>query len=156
LVIRIKRERKKILGVLRRWSNFRVQPFEIAKPLKKLIVTSKFGEIRLINGKRKSVHRGVDFRAKWGEPVYAVMPGRVRLTGEFFLTGKTVILDHGMGLYTLYAHLSEILVKEGQVVKAGDVIGKAGSTGRSTGPHLHLGLYLNGIPLNPLSLLKLR
>jgi len=130
--------------------------FRISKPLKNPFITSEFGEVRLINGKRRSVHRGVDFRAKEGESVYAVMSGKVRLTGDFFLTGKTVILEHGQGLYTLYAHLSKILVKEGQFVKLGEVIGKAGSTGRSTGSHLHLGVYLMGLPLDPLSLLRHR
>ncbi|AAC07844.1 M23 family metallopeptidase [Aquifex aeolicus] len=156
LIRRIKKEREKILKVLKTPTIPGISRLELSKPLNKLVVTSEFGEIRLINGKRKSVHRGVDFRAKEGELVYAIMPGKVRLTGNFFFTGNTVIVEHGQGLYSLYAHLSEILVKEGQLVKAGELIGRAGSTGRSTGPHLHLGLYLNGIPFNPLSLLRLR
>ncbi|WP_457639256.1 M23 family metallopeptidase [Persephonella sp.] len=125
-------------------------------PLKKLVVSTPFGAKRIINGKKRSIHWGTDFSAPEGTPVYATLTGRVVLARELFYTGKTVIINHGGGLFSLYAHLSQINVKEGQTVKGGQVIGKVGSTGRSTGPHLHFGIYLNGLRVDPSLALKLK
>ncbi|WP_457679637.1 M23 family metallopeptidase [Thermovibrio sp.] len=125
-------------------------------PLKKLSISTPFGAKRIINGKRHSIHWGTDFRAPKGTPVYAALSGRVVLARKLYFTGNTVIIDHGLGIHTLYAHLSKITVKEGQRVRAGDVIGKVGSTGRSTGPHLHFGFYVEGERADPMLVLKER
>ena len=117
-------------------------------------ISSPFGVRRFINGKYTGFHKGVDFAAPVGTPVYAVLSGKVVLARFLTLTGNTVIIDHGWGLMTLYAHLSKIEVKEGQFVKQGTEIGKVGSTGRSTGPHLHFGVYIHDIAVEPLDFLS--
>jgi murein DD-endopeptidase MepM/ murein hydrolase activator NlpD len=99
-------------------------------------------------------HEGLDIAAEEGEPVRAVRAGRVAFAGDRGTYGLAVIIDHGAGLTTLYAHLSALAVREGQWVKEGQVIGRVGSTGRSTGPHLHLEVRLNGIPYDPVYCLK--
>jgi len=119
-------------------------------------ISSPFGVRRIVNGVPSGVHKGVDFAAPQGTPVLATLSGRVVLAGYLPLTGNTVIIDHGWGLMSLYAHLSEIKVKNGEFVKRGQVIGKVGSTGRSTGPHLHFGVYLNDVAVDPLNFLKLK
>jgi murein DD-endopeptidase MepM/ murein hydrolase activator NlpD len=119
-------------------------------------VLSEFGLRRFMNGKPRSPHRGVDFRAGEGTPIKACNAGEVVLTGRFFFGGNTVVLDHGQGILSLYMHLSEISVNQGEMVDKGAVIGLAGSTGRATGPHLHFALSAWGSMVNPLSLLKNR
>jgi murein DD-endopeptidase MepM/ murein hydrolase activator NlpD len=116
-------------------------------------VSSVFGQRRLMNGKPKSPHSGTDFRSPSGTPVHAISNGRVALVAELFYTGQTVVVDHGEGLFSLYAHLSKILVEEGSELRAGDVLGKVGSTGRSTGAHLHLTVRLLGERVDPLALI---
>jgi murein DD-endopeptidase MepM/ murein hydrolase activator NlpD len=119
------------------------------------VVSTPFGVRRLLNGKPRSSHSGIDFRGRKGEPVAVSSDGVVVLTGEHFFAGKSVYVDHGMGIATMYFHLSAIQVKKGDRVKAGQVIGLVGSTGRSTGPHLHWGLRIHNRPADPLSLLAL-
>ena len=116
-------------------------------------VSSIFGKRRVMNGKPKSPHSGTDFRSPAGTPVHAISSGRVILVDDLFYTGKTVIIDHGEGLFSLYAHLSKVLVEEGRDLRAGDALGKVGSTGRSTGAHLHLTVRLLGERIDPLALL---
>ncbi|MDX6770094.1 MAG: M23 family metallopeptidase [Elusimicrobiota bacterium] len=116
---------------------------------------SRFGERRVFNGVPKDPHSGADLRAAEGEPVRAAAAGRVALAGDLFYSGNTVILDHGLGLYTLYAHLSRIGVVEGQAVPARAVIGRVGRTGRVTGPHLHWGVKAGGDRVDPFSLTAL-
>jgi len=118
-------------------------------------VSSVFGKRRYMNGEPKSPHSGTDFRGSAGTPVHAISSGRVALVSEMFYTGQTVVIDHGEGLYSLYAHLSKVLVEEGHEVLKGDVLGKVGSTGRSTGPHLHLTVKLLGERVDPLALLDI-
>ncbi len=125
-------------------------------PLKNLSISTPFGARRIINGKRRSIHWGTDFRAKRGTPVHAALSGKVVLARNLYFTGNTVIIDHGLGIHTLYAHLSKITVKEGQFVKAGQVVGKVGSTGRSTGPHLHFGFYVEEQRADPMIVMKER
>jgi hypothetical protein len=115
---------------------------------------SSFGRKRLINGEQRSPHTGLDLRAAVGEPVRASNSGRVALVGDFFFHGRAVVVDHGFGLYTMYFHLSEVKVKEGERVERGAVIGLAGATGRASGPHLHWGVRLAGARVDPLALLK--
>jgi murein DD-endopeptidase MepM/ murein hydrolase activator NlpD len=117
-------------------------------------VISPFGLRRLLNGKPRSSHSGLDLRAPLGGPVAASAGGVVILTGEHFFSGRSVYIDHGMGIVTMYFHLSEIKVESGEVVEAGQIIGLAGSTGRSTGPHLHWGVRVHQCMVDPLELLE--
>jgi hypothetical protein len=115
-------------------------------------VTSKFGGRRKFNGEVKSIHQGVDLKAGMKTPIYAANAGKVVLAKELFLSGNLVILDHGGGLFSSYAHLSVIKVALGQLVKKGEKLGLAGNTGRVTGPHLHWAMRVNGTPADPLQL----
>ncbi len=117
-------------------------------------VSSPFGTRRYYNGKRRGYHTGLDLAASRGTPVAAPAAGRVVLVGDFFYTGNTVFLDHGHGLVTGYFHLDAVSVAEGDRVAPGDELGRVGSTGRSTGPHLHWGVYLSGRKADPLSLVR--
>ena len=123
-------------------------------PVKSKIL-SPFGLRRFFNGKPRSPHSGVDLRARQGTPIKAPNNGRVTLVRDCYLSGNTVVIDHGGGLFTLYAHLSRVLVKKGQMVRKGDTMGLAGSSGRATGPHLHWGLSLLGSRVNPAQLMNL-
>jgi hypothetical protein len=114
-----------------------------------------FGARRIINGKPRSPHSGLDYAAPTGTPVVAANRGRVALIGDFFYGGRTVALDHGQGLYTLYMHLDRVQVVEGSVVERGETIGAVGSTGRATGPHLHWGAQLRRARVDPVGLLAL-
>ena len=118
-------------------------------------VTGAFGVRRIVNGRPRSPHSGIDMRAEEGAAVLACNRGVVALTDELFFSGKSVILDHGRSMYSMYFHLSETLVHEGASVDTSVMLGRVGSTGRSTGPHLHWGLRLNGVQVNPLSILQL-
>lgn len=114
--------------------------------------SARFGERRVFNGVPKAPHGGADLRAKAGVPVHACGEGKVVLAAELFYLGRTVILDHGYGLYSIYGHLSETLVKEGDVAQTGQVLGKVGATGRATGPHLHWAVKAGGSRVDPFSL----
>lgn len=118
-------------------------------------VVSPFGRGRLLNGKRSSLHAGVDFGGTPGTPVPAAGPGRVAYAGDLYLTGQTVILDHGAGLFTIYAHLRHIACREGEMLGQGAILGELGSTGRATGPHLHWGAKLRGARIDPFALVAL-
>jgi len=154
IIARIKREGKLIRKTLRVLSDKHFTETHFFKPLNKISISTPFGARRIINNKIRYAHSGTDFRAKWGTPVKAVLSGKVVIARDFYLTGKTIIIDHGLGLYSLYAHLSKMKVKEGDFVKGGQVIGNVGSTGRSTGPHLHLGIYVNGLRVDPMEAFK--
>jgi murein DD-endopeptidase MepM/ murein hydrolase activator NlpD len=117
--------------------------------------TGIFGSVRIMNGQARNPHNGEDIGAPLGTEVVATNDGIVRLTVDHVFSGKGVFLDHGLGLYSMYFHLSEVLVKDGDVVKAGEIVGKVGATGRATGPHLHWGVKLNGARVNPYALLDL-
>jgi murein DD-endopeptidase MepM/ murein hydrolase activator NlpD len=117
----------------------------------RVYVTSPFGIRRSYNGRpAKSHHGGIDFRASVGTPVYAANSGRVALAEELKVRGKVVIIDHGLGVMSGYFHLSEVAVVEGEEVKKGDFIGRVGSTGLSTGAHLHWEIRVGGVSVNPL------
>ena len=116
-------------------------------------VVGAFGRSSIINNQARSPHSGVDLRAERGTPVKAMNRGKVVLTGDHFFTGLTVVIDHGGGIQSMYFHLDKILVHDNQQVGKGEVIGLVGSTGRVTGPHLHLGVRINGSRVDPLELL---
>ena len=117
--------------------------------------TGIFGSVRIMNGQPRNPHNGEDIGAPLGADVAATNDGIVRITVDHIFSGKGVFVDHGLGFYSMYFHLSEILVKDGDLVTAGQIIGKVGATGRATGPHLHWGVKLNGARVNPYSLLDL-
>jgi murein DD-endopeptidase MepM/ murein hydrolase activator NlpD len=114
-----------------------------------------FGSRRVINGQPRAPHTGLDFAAERGTPVMASNRGRVTLTGEFFFAGRFVVLDHGLGLYTLYYHLDRVDAARGAMVERGEVIGAVGATGRATGPHLHWAARLGSARVDPAALLSL-
>lgn len=119
-------------------------------------ISGHFGNQRIFNGIPKSPHTGVDIAAPEGTPVKASGDGTVLLSGkDYFYTGNMVVIDHGQSLQTIYAHLKEATVKEGDVVNKGDIIGYVGQTGRATGPHLHWGASLNNVRFRPHSLLDI-
>jgi murein DD-endopeptidase MepM/ murein hydrolase activator NlpD len=118
-------------------------------------VSDVFGIRRVFNGVTKSVHQGLDYRVPPGTPVAAVNSGTVLLARPLYFEGNCVMLDHGQGLITLYLHLSEIDVKEGDHIERGQLLGRSGATGRATGPHLHLAVRWQGVYLNPAGLLAL-
>jgi murein DD-endopeptidase MepM/ murein hydrolase activator NlpD len=131
------------------WSGKFIAPAEAA-------ISDVFGSERIFNGKTSSPHLGLDFRVPSGTPVDAMNDGTVLLARPLFFEGNFVVLDHGQGLLTLYLHLSEFKVKEGDHVKRGQEIGLSGGTGRATGPHLHVAVRWQGTYVDPAQLLKLR
>ncbi|MEE9310117.1 MAG: peptidoglycan DD-metalloendopeptidase family protein [Cocleimonas sp.] len=111
--------------------------------------SGRFGARRILNKQKRNPHSGMDIAAPTGRSVKSAEAGRVIFAGDLFFTGNVVYVDHGNGLLSLYAHLSQINVKKGQQVKRGQIIGKVGKTGRVTGPHLHWSVYLNGNAVDP-------
>ena len=117
--------------------------------------TDSFGTRRMFNGKLASIHKGMDFRAKVGTPVRAGNSGVVVLARALYYEGNCVVIDHGLGLFTLSMHLSRIDVREGQRVATGTLLGLSGATGRVTGPHLHWAVRWHGAYLDPAKMLRL-
>lgn len=114
-----------------------------------------FGKRRVLNGKPQSPHSGLDIPAPAGTPIHAAQRGHVVLAENLFFSGNTVIIDHGLGVYTFYGHMKSIKVAKGDDVNAGTVIGEVGATGRATGPHLHWTLVVDGARVNPLGIVRL-
>ena len=150
---RIRREQKLIDRARARFSPTLDPRTSLALPVEG-VASSPFGVRRFINGKERSAHRGHDIAAPTGTPVVAPLGGVVVLVHELFYTGKTIIIDHGMGTTSMFAHLDSYSVAQGDMVLRGTPIGTVGSTGRSTGPHLHWGLSLNGELVDPLYLVE--
>lgn len=113
------------------------------------VTTSTFGLKRFYNGQTRRPHTGLDYAGDIGTPIKAPANGKVVLTGNYFFNGNAIFLDHGQSLVSVYAHLDKILVKQGQLITQGEIIGTIGKTGRATGPHLHWGVYLNQTTVNP-------
>ncbi len=118
-------------------------------------ISGVYGSQRILNGKPRRPHFGVDIAAPTGTPVIAPADGQVTLVHpDMFFNGKSIVMDHGLGLTTVYIHLSETSVQPGQLVKRGDVIGRIGATGRATGPHLHWGARVRNIEIDPALLVE--
>ena len=151
---RIEREQELLnrlwaLSSLRRWWEGR---FLVPVPGE---ITSPFGLKRIVNGSPRAPHGGVDLKAALGTEIFAANHGQVVLREELFFSGKSIVLDHGGGLYTMYFHLDDFHVEKDAQVRKGELIGWAGKTGRVTGPHLHWGARLNGARVDPLELLEI-
>ena len=158
LAKRIADERERMNEVLNFRSEKRYWPVPGEEPMLRPVVgkvTSLFGLRRVLNEQPRGRHRGVDFRGAEGTPIKAVTDGIVVLTGDFYYSGMFVVVDHGLGVLTTSMHMSEIIAVQGQKVRAGQTIGLVGSTGRSTGPHLHLGLTVLGEGVDALPLLAM-
>ncbi len=126
----------------------------LGMPVSPMVWGENFGVRRTFNGIPKNPHTGVDMAVGSGTNVLAVADGTVLLTGEHFFSGNSVYVYHGDGLVSMYFHMSEIKVSAGQAVKQGDTVGLVGSTGRSTGPHLHVGIRWHGARVHPNLLLR--
>jgi murein DD-endopeptidase MepM/ murein hydrolase activator NlpD len=150
---RLKRERAAMRRIWRAQPSERQWRGSFVWPRKDEIC-STFGARRMFNHKLESRHFGVDIDGKTGDPVRAVGAGRVVMVADRYYAGGTVVIDHGLRLFSLYFHLSELLVKTGDPVEKGRLIGKVGKSGRVTGPHLHLGTRIEGLSFDPLSLLE--
>ncbi len=129
-----------------------IGPFEAPVPV---APQNTFGARSLFNGQPRSLHAGVDFSAPAGAPIAAPAAGEVVLADDLFFTGKTIVLDHGRGLYSVLAHLSTLAVSARDVVERGQIVGQVGATGRATGPHLHWSARLNGARVDPMALVDL-
>jgi murein DD-endopeptidase MepM/ murein hydrolase activator NlpD len=151
---RVNKESKMLKGLLQAFRNERLWSGPFIRPVEGEI-SGEFGLNRIINGQSRSPHTGVDLRAEEGTPVLACNSGVVIFVGQLFFSGKSVVLDHGWGLYSMYFHLSEALVKKGEKVHTGTLLGRVGSTGRSTEPHLHWAIRINGARVDPLALLNI-
>lgn len=112
-------------------------------------ISGKFGNHRILNGTPKSPHTGMDIAAPTGTPIVAPLGGVVTMVSDLYYTGNTLIIDHGFGVSTVFAHMNSVTVRVGQMIKQGDKIGTVGATGRATGPHLHWGLNWYKERLNP-------
>lgn len=150
---RVKKENKFKNKIYAAGSKFPLfeEPFEL--PIDS-IETSIYGAQRVFNKNKKTQHLGTDFRAAVGTPIRSSNSGKIIAARDLFYTGGTIIVDHGMGIFTIYAHLSEVMVNEGDRVLKGQVIGLAGATGRVTGPHLHWGVKVNEMAIEGHSLIS--
>lgn len=151
---RVNKEARLMKAILKSYRDERFWNGAFIRPVEGEI-TSAFGLRRIINGQARSPHTGVDLQAPEGTPVRACNSGIVVLVDDLFFSGKSVVLDHGWGMYSMYFHFSKTLVHQGDTITTGDIIGLAGSTGRTTGPHLHWGIRLNGARVDPLSIIQL-
>ena len=153
---RIKKENKIIANARAIESNLTFFKNKFIVPVENSIITGVYGSQRILNGKPKWPHYGLDFAAKEGTEVKAMLNGTVTMAEkDLFYTGGTLIFDHGHGISTLYMHLKEILVKNGQKIKQGDIIGTVGSTGRATGAHLDVRLNWFDVRLDPATVLDI-
>ena len=155
--VRIKKENKWIGEARSMNSDLTFFKEKFIIPIENAIITGVYGSQRILNGKPKWPHYGLDFAAAEGTKIKAMLDGTVTLEkSDLFYTGGTLIFDHGHGISTLYMHLQKIFVKKGQKVKQGDIIGTVGSTGRATGAHLDVRLNWFGVRLDPATVLNIK
>lgn len=152
---RAKAESQKLRDIYAITTPVRLWQGRFRLPLDGVTTGGNFGRRRVLNGQPGSPHTGVDFPSPTGTPIHAAQRGRVVIAEPFFFSGNTVLIDHGLGIYTLYGHLSKIDVKVGDLLDSGAVLGEVGATGRVTGPHLHWGLTVNRAKVNSLQIVKL-
>ena len=145
---RYQRERAHLDTVLRTFSESPPGGLAMVQPVSGRHAAA-FGLRRYFNDQLRSSHNGLDIAAPEGTPVLAASAGRVIDTGDYFFNGRNIVLDHGQGLLSLYAHLQSIEVTAADLVAPGRVIGTVGATGRATGPHLHFSVYLNRVAVDP-------
>ena len=147
-LVRYQQEREHLAQVLRTYTEPGPESLALLQPVPGRR-SGSFGLRRVINGMPRSPHSGLDIAAPEGTPVVAAAPGRVADSGDYLFLGRTLVLDHGHGMLSLYSHLSAVDVAAGETVAAGAPIGKVGMTGRATGPHLHFSVYLNAVSVDP-------
>jgi hypothetical protein len=150
---RVREEKGRIEAIIAMRSENRSWTGEFLVPVEGGISTF-FGVSRILNGQRRGRHNGIDIKARHGEKILCPNNGRVVVVDELFFGGKTVVVDHGQGLYSFFMHLEEVAVQAGRDARKGDLIGTVGATGRATGPHLHWGVLLNGARVDPLALME--
>jgi len=150
---RIERERAQLEHLWATWTDEKYWNGRFEAPVSEP-ANSAFGTRSILNGEARSPHGGADFPSPAGTPINAPNAGRVVLAEPLYFTGNTVVIDHGLGLYSLFAHMTEMRVHVGDMVNARDVLGTVGSTGRVTGPHLHWAVRLNGARVDPLVLMR--
>jgi murein DD-endopeptidase MepM/ murein hydrolase activator NlpD len=150
---RIREESAEVAAIFENWSNDRFWEGAFVKPVPGIMI-SAFGKRNIINRQPRSPHSGVDLRAAQGTPVKAPNAGRVVLAKELYFAGNTLIIDHGLGLYSYLAHLSRFEKSVGDQVEKGEVVARSGATGRVSGPHLHWTIRIGKARVDPLSLLK--
>ncbi|MFP4129470.1 MAG: peptidoglycan DD-metalloendopeptidase family protein [Halorhodospira sp.] len=146
---RIRAEQREIRAAYRSRAVAAEPRLDLHAPVDDGQVSGPFGLRRYINGEPRSPHSGLDLAAPAGTPVEAAAAGEVVETGDYYFNGKTVLIDHGAGLVTMYCHMDELAVASGDRVARGEAIGTVGATGRATGAHLHLSVILNGNPVDP-------
>ena len=151
---RAKRERTEVRRIYANGHPYPLWETVFQKPMDS-VITSPYGNQRLFNGKLASYHGGTDFRASVGTPVRASNRGIVKLAKNLFYAGNTILIDHGAGVFTIYAHLSQFGVSADQKVREGQIIGRSGQSGRVSGPHLHWGVKLNGQNVAPLQFMEI-
>lgn len=152
---RSQRESRLLLDLFAQVTPERLWQGPFLEPVEGVAASGNFGRRRILNGQPRSPHSGEDFPAPAGSAVRAAQRGRVALAEELFFAGNTVVLDHGLGLYTFYGHLESLTVRAGDVVEAGQMIGTVGATGRVTGAHLHWAARLQRARVSPVLLLSL-
>ncbi len=150
-LLRIKGEQERVAQIYGRVTPQKYWSGPFSYPIQSP-VTSPFGTKRLYNGQLKNFHTGLDLKAPMKTPIYSAEAGMVVLASNLFYTGNTVMIDHGYGVITLYAHMSRIKVKEGQVIQAHQLVGLSGKTGRVNGPHLHWQAVVHRVKVNPIGL----
>jgi murein DD-endopeptidase MepM/ murein hydrolase activator NlpD len=152
-MLRISKERKLISKAKASWREIDNVPLKFIKPARGPY-SSSFGLRRFFNKQPRNPHSGLDIAAEKGTPIIAPAAGVVINTGDYFFNGKTIFLDHGQGLITMYCHMEEISIEEGDFVSVSDMLGTVGSSGRVTGAHLHWSVILNNTTVEPLLFLK--
>ncbi|WP_300732861.1 M23 family metallopeptidase [Helicobacter mastomyrinus] len=150
---RIEKERNDMLKVYRTITKDRLWDKPFIAPLDS-VITSPYGSARVFNNTIKSYHGGTDFRAQIGTDIKASNDGKIALVQDRYLSGKTIAIDHGEGLVSVYFHLSDFNVKQGDIIKRGQIIAKSGDTGRVSGAHLHFGIVINGTNVDAMDFIE--